>query len=272
MVARLRAWSPRVTLGVAASGSFPWNPDNNARTPRRLCRHAPHEDRARFLPVVLSPRFCPRTPTSTAAGAAPHGVPATRVGRPGGAPVTRAGRPLRGAERASWLADNGQAAGQSADGGERGSGQSAARNSRDARWSPREDPNDARGSLAARGQLVRPSRDGEARAGRSSGQASRINSVKLRSLAKAAASLLHRFVRVANCSSCFRKPSGGLARKNSMQTAPLGPEEGSWGGGRRRNASCASETLGGAPCGATKRVKGVPKRGGGAMRAAPLGP
>eukprot|EP00959_Pyramimonas_sp_CCMP1952_P027961 586698-Pyramimonas_sp.AAC.1 len=42
--------------------------------------------------------------------------------------------------------------------------------------------------------------------------------------------------------------------------------------GRRRHAGCATGTLDGAPHGATTRVKGVPKWGGGAMRAAPLGP
>eukprot|EP00959_Pyramimonas_sp_CCMP1952_P037832 791951-Pyramimonas_sp.AAC.1 len=30
--------------------------------------------------------------------------------------------------------------------------------------------------------------------------------------------------------------------------------------GRRRHAGCATGTLGGAPCGATKRVSGVPKQ------------
>eukprot|EP00959_Pyramimonas_sp_CCMP1952_P463006 9484198-Pyramimonas_sp.AAC.1 len=50
----------------------------------------------------IAPASC--TPTSKAAGAAPHGVPATRAGRPEGVPATRAGRPLRGAERASRLA------------------------------------------------------------------------------------------------------------------------------------------------------------------------
>eukprot|EP00959_Pyramimonas_sp_CCMP1952_P313679 6565881-Pyramimonas_sp.AAC.1 len=47
-----------------------------------------------------------------AAGAALHGAPATRVGRPGGAPATRAGRPLRGAERACWLVDSGHGCGR----------------------------------------------------------------------------------------------------------------------------------------------------------------
>eukprot|EP00959_Pyramimonas_sp_CCMP1952_P085482 1788050-Pyramimonas_sp.AAC.1 len=42
--------------------------------------------------------------------------------------------------------------------------------------------------------------------------------------------------------------------------------------GRRRHAGCATGTLGGAPCGATNRVRGVPKWGGAAMRAAPVGP
>eukprot|EP00959_Pyramimonas_sp_CCMP1952_P044881 937596-Pyramimonas_sp.AAC.1 len=46
-------------------------------------------------------------------------------------------------------------------------------------------PSDARGWSAARGQTVRPSRDGEARAGRSPGPASRINSVEPSSLALA---------------------------------------------------------------------------------------
>ena len=100
-----------VTLGVAAAGSFRGNPDGSARTPRRPCRHAPHEDRARFLPVIFLP-LCPCTPMSKAAGAAPHGVPATRAGRPEGVPATRAGRPLRGAERASRLADSGQGCGR----------------------------------------------------------------------------------------------------------------------------------------------------------------
>jgi len=42
--------------------------------------------------------------------------------------------------------------------------------------------------------------------------------------------------------------------------------------GRRRHAGCATGTLDGAPYGATKHVRCVPKWGGAAMRAAPLGP
>eukprot|EP00959_Pyramimonas_sp_CCMP1952_P470243 9496305-Pyramimonas_sp.AAC.1 len=42
--------------------------------------------------------------------------------------------------------------------------------------------------------------------------------------------------------------------------------------GRRRPAGCATATLNGAPYGATKRMRGVPKWCGAAMRAAPLGP
>eukprot|EP00959_Pyramimonas_sp_CCMP1952_P013510 285068-Pyramimonas_sp.AAC.2 len=42
--------------------------------------------------------------------------------------------------------------------------------------------------------------------------------------------------------------------------------------GRRRHASCAIGVLGGAPYGATKHVRDVPKLGGGTMRPVPLGP
>eukprot|EP00959_Pyramimonas_sp_CCMP1952_P251964 5264669-Pyramimonas_sp.AAC.1 len=41
---------------------------------------------------------------------------------------------------------------------------------------------------------------------------------------------------------------------------------------RGRHASCATGTLGGAPHGATKPVRGVPKWPEAAMRTAPLGP
>eukprot|EP00959_Pyramimonas_sp_CCMP1952_P464294 9486334-Pyramimonas_sp.AAC.1 len=67
-----------------------------------------------------------------------------------------------------------------------------------------------------------------------------------------------------------------------MQAVPLGPGGSpTWGHeacegcaimGRWRHASCATWTLGGAPPEATKRVRGVPQCGGGAMRAAPLRP
>eukprot|EP00959_Pyramimonas_sp_CCMP1952_P349773 7328751-Pyramimonas_sp.AAC.1 len=40
--------------------------------------------------------------------------------------------------------------------------------------------------------------------------------------------------------------------------------------GRQRHAGCASGAFGGAPYGATKHVRGLPKWGGGAMRAVPL--
>ena len=43
-----------------------------------------------------------------------------------------------------------------------------------------------------------------------------------------------------------------------------------WAG--RTHANCAIGALGGAPYGATKRVRGVPKRGVAHMRAVPLGP
>ena len=42
--------------------------------------------------------------------------------------------------------------------------------------------------------------------------------------------------------------------------------------GRGRNANPATEAFGGAPYGATNRVKGAPKWGGAAMRALPLWP
>ena len=42
--------------------------------------------------------------------------------------------------------------------------------------------------------------------------------------------------------------------------------------GRRRHASSLIGSLGGAPYEATKRVRGVPKWGGAAMRTMPLGP
>eukprot|EP00959_Pyramimonas_sp_CCMP1952_P336845 7053377-Pyramimonas_sp.AAC.1 len=42
--------------------------------------------------------------------------------------------------------------------------------------------------------------------------------------------------------------------------------------GRRHHAGCATGTLDGAPSGATKRERGVPKWGGAAMLAAPLAP
>eukprot|EP00959_Pyramimonas_sp_CCMP1952_P339504 7110281-Pyramimonas_sp.AAC.1 len=43
-----------VTLSVAAAESFRGNPIGSARTPRRPCRHAPHEDRACFFPFCSS--------------------------------------------------------------------------------------------------------------------------------------------------------------------------------------------------------------------------
>eukprot|EP00959_Pyramimonas_sp_CCMP1952_P326711 6839074-Pyramimonas_sp.AAC.1 len=43
--------------------------------------------------------------------------------------------------------------------------------------------------------------------------------MKPSSLARAVASLLRRFVRVANCSRCFRNPSGGPAGKDSTRGA-----------------------------------------------------
>eukprot|EP00959_Pyramimonas_sp_CCMP1952_P156320 3269353-Pyramimonas_sp.AAC.1 len=42
--------------------------------------------------------------------------------------------------------------------------------------------------------------------------------------------------------------------------------------GRRRHVGVAIWAFGGAPSGATRRVGGEPKRGGGAMRALPFGP
>ena len=42
--------------------------------------------------------------------------------------------------------------------------------------------------------------------------------------------------------------------------------------GWRRHAGAATGAFGGAPNGATKRVRGVPKWGGGGMRAQPFGP
>ena len=42
--------------------------------------------------------------------------------------------------------------------------------------------------------------------------------------------------------------------------------------GRGRNANPATEAFGGTPYGATKRVRGVPKWGGAAMRTLLLGP
>eukprot|EP00959_Pyramimonas_sp_CCMP1952_P386091 8091566-Pyramimonas_sp.AAC.1 len=68
-----------------------------------------------------------------------------------------------------------------------------------------------------------------------------------------------------------------------MRSLPLGPQvklsicahearEGCDERGRRRHANCAMGPLGGPPYGAPKRVRGVPKWGGAAMRTAPLGP
>ncbi len=56
-------------------------------------------------------RWAERRRASEALGRTQHGAPATRAGRPGGVPATRAGRPLRGANRASSLADCGQGPG-----------------------------------------------------------------------------------------------------------------------------------------------------------------
>eukprot|EP00959_Pyramimonas_sp_CCMP1952_P116407 2433324-Pyramimonas_sp.AAC.1 len=51
-----------MTFSVAAAGNFPGNSGGSARTPRRQCQHAPHEDHARF-PLIFSlfgrARQCP---------------------------------------------------------------------------------------------------------------------------------------------------------------------------------------------------------------------
>ena len=99
-----------VTLGVAAAGSFRGNPDGSARTPRRPCRHAPCEDRARFRPFFSS-LFARALQKSTAAGAAQRGVPATRADRPRRGPSdARGSSAARSRENwlANWLADSGQ--------------------------------------------------------------------------------------------------------------------------------------------------------------------
>ena len=50
------------------------------------------------------------------------------------------------------------------------------------------------------------------------------------------------------------------------------PREGCAKMGRWRHADPPAGAFGGAPYGATNRVRGVPKLGGGAMRTLPLGP